>query len=153
VRSFTLTFVAALVLVAPAAAAKWWLPTCDLRPLASVTSEGRGHANLELLRDRNGVELICWTASVRTVQRPFGIFVRRDRTSTPDTTVLKISTAANSPAAWNGSTSVSGCARVANGVIAAIRQAPTRYYLNVPTPRYPQGELRTRLRGPALVRP
>lgn len=152
-RRGLLTLVLTLVVVAPAGATKWWLPPVELRPPASVTSTGRGFASIELMYDRKFGDSICWTASVRTAQRPFGIFIRRDRTGAPDPSVLKLSTAANSPIPWQGSTSVSGCARVAAGVVAAIRRAPSRYYLDVPTPRFPKGELRARLGGPVRVRP
>jgi hypothetical protein len=146
----TTGLLAAALLIPATGHAEWRVPQVLLKPPASVQSAGSGYADLQLMRDRIGEETVCWVLSFETPQRPYGIFLRRDRTGAPDPAVLKISTAPHNPLPWPGGASMSGCGRVARGVVAAIRTAPARYYLDIPTPRYPRGELRARLRGPVV---
>ncbi len=144
-----LVAVAALALPALAAAARWQLPPVDFVRPPGVTSAARGHATVEAARDRVGNWVFCYQIAFETPQRPYGIFLRRDRVGAPDPAVVKLSTAPHNPLPWDGSMSRSGCARAPATAMRELVRAPGRFYLDIPTPAYPRGELRARLRGPA----
>src|SRR5687768_13732408 len=95
-------FAVALAVTPAATPEEWRVPQVLLKPPPTVASAASGYADLELMRDRIGQETVCWQLSFGTPQRPFGVFLRRDRVGAPDASVLKISTVSPNPLPWSG---------------------------------------------------
>jgi hypothetical protein len=101
--------------------------------------DGRGVAEIRLGEGR-----ICFDLSWRLIGSPTAAHIHAGtRTQAGPVVVTLFSAPAGLPRTI---TEVGGCVRVAPSLISEIRQAPSRYYVNVHNEAYPAGAIRGQLR-------
>jgi CHRD domain-containing protein len=83
---------------------------------------------------------LCYGLSVRDIQNPLAAHIHRGRRNENGPIVVTL----NHPQTGNPGAS-SGCTRISRDLVRRIRRNPTRYYVNVHTPRFPDGAIRGQL--------
>jgi hypothetical protein len=83
---------------------------------------------------------LCYGLSVRDIQNPLAAHVHRGRRNENGPIVVTL----NHPQTGNPGAS-SGCATISRDLVRRIRRNPTRFYVNVHTPRFPDGAIRGQL--------
>jgi hypothetical protein len=83
---------------------------------------------------------LCYGLSVRDIQNPLAAHIHRGRRNENGPIVVTL----NHPQTGNPGAS-SGCTTISRDLVRRIRRNPTRYYVNVHTPRFPNGAIRGQL--------
>jgi hypothetical protein len=83
---------------------------------------------------------LCYGLSVRDIQNPLAAHVHRGRRNENGPIVVTL----NHPQTGNPGAS-SGCTTISRDLVRRIRRNPTRFYVNVHTPRFPDGAIRGQL--------
>lgn len=87
---------------------------------------------------------VCWGINVDSIGGATAAHIHRGTSGVNGVVVVSLS-APNAPGAGNPGAS-SGCVGgIAAGIIAAIRNDPTRFYVNVHNARFPDGAVRGQL--------
>jgi hypothetical protein len=104
--------------------------------------DGRGRADIQLGEGR-----ICFDLSWRHIAAPTAAHIHAGtRTQAGPVVVTLFDAPSGLPSTIN---EVGGCVRVDPSLISKIRQAPSRYYVNVHNKVYPAGAIRGQLRPAA----
>lgn len=83
---------------------------------------------------------LCYGLSVRDIQNPLAAHIHRGRRNENGPIVVTL----NHPQTGNPGAS-SGCTTISRDLVRRIRRNPTRFYVNVHTPRFPDGAIRGQL--------